>query len=107
MSHKPFWEHRWNKKDLPNGQYEITIPLGNVDIVASTGQLMIKTGLILKKDDILVICGIKNHVEIVNVIRYHPKHNLMVTVRCEEPKKLKELLTYAEIKILPKYKGGT
>jgi hypothetical protein len=43
----------WNRKKLPNGKWEITVPTRNVGIKPSTGQLIVPLGYSFEPGDVI------------------------------------------------------
>ncbi len=84
----------WKREILPNGKYKFTIPLSNVDMIASTNQLLVKTGWAFEENDIVVVDGIKAIVMKVEGAWKYPNYSFILTVRCDRMDELKKLLTY-------------
>lgn len=71
------------------------VPLSNVDMIASTGQLLVKTDYVFERGDIIDVGGqIKATVLDHNATWEYPNHNWLLTIECDQFDQLKELLTY-------------
>lgn len=107
---EPFWSEGWAKEDLPDGKYKITVPLSNVNRVASTGQLLVKTGWAFEIGDIIEVGDIEALITKREAAWDFPHHTWVLTIECERDDELWEILTY-HVDIdkkseVPKYKGG-
>jgi hypothetical protein len=89
-----FWNDGWAKEDLPNGKCKITVPRTHVDMVASTGQLLVKTGWAFEEGDIIKVGNIEALITKREPAWDLPWHNWALTVECERQDELREMLTY-------------
>ncbi len=81
---------------LPNGKYKITVPRSHVERIVSTGQLLVKTGLVFEEGDIIVVGDIESYVTKREAAWEWPIHNFILTIECEREDELREILTKEE-----------
>lgn len=91
---KPFWGDGWAKEDLPDGKYKITVPRTHVDMVASTRQLLVKSGWAFEGGDMIKIGEVEALIKEREAAWDYPWHNWLLTVECEREDELREMLTY-------------
>ncbi len=107
---EPFWSEGWGQEDLSEGHKKITVPDTHVNMISSTGQLLVKTGWAFEMGDIIKVCGIEALVTKREGAWDWPNHNFILTVETEQHDELRQVLTcsaedsdYIEP---PKYKKG-
>jgi hypothetical protein len=96
----------WEVEKLQGGKKKVTVPIHNVDMLASTGQLFIsiRPG-IFNQYDIMKVKNIEFVVIGAKIIN-HPKHNFLLDIECDQMDELRELLTYAGQRIKVFYHKG-
>ena len=80
---------------LPGGMRKITggIPLENVGM-SWWGDLLLRTELQIKVGDVVVVNDIEMVVVACEQRQITPRYNWVLTVECDQPEALSELLTY-------------